>query len=201
MALMKKYRKHYLYGIILFWIVFWYVWGVWGWNDAVLGSWWWKFDAVGHFLFGIGGAVTFLFLLRNSIKGQMFFISRFLLGFITLSAVVFASVIWEMLEAIKDIIEGGLPDYIRAQSTALDNVSDITAAFVGSLCALAIYMTYNVWYWKRHPDEEVNDLATSANRLYEEVEERVATRRHEFRSAMRRHFRDRLQRAREKILK
>lgn len=183
---MRKYRFYFAFSLFVFWSLFAYLWGFWGWNDSTLFSDWWLFDTMGHALFGVGGTITLLFLYQNSMRSWIFVGNRIILAIAVVASVSLCGVIWEFFEGMWDYYHSGLPDHTYAQNSAIDNTIDILAATLFSVITISVYHGYNMWYWRKHPNDHINAIAGNIKQLTHQIEREIATSRKEVRKPLRR---------------
>jgi len=189
---MTKHRAAMIIGLVIFWLVYAYIWAIWGWNDSTLFSRWWYFDTLGHAIFGVGATITLLFLFRNSVHAWFFFGGNIMLTVATVSTVAFAGVFWEFIEAAWDVYHHGVPDHIRAQNSALDTSLDILSSTLTSFITVLIYILYSKWYWRRNPNEQVEELGSRIELLSQHMKKEIREQRLDIRKALRRRLKKKL---------
>ena len=169
-------------GFSVFWVLFFYVWGVIGWRDAALFSAGWWFDTAGHALYGIVGAFTLLHLYKTySVHGAFYITGRKHLMKDIIADIGIGGILWEGLELLWDWhIQ---PDYLvwfaKAQKGAADTTIDILVNITGAAIAMLLYYCFDKTYEWLYPNSiEETEIAETIEML-QEVSKRVRRRRRE----------------------
>lgn len=146
------------YGIIITAItLFVMIWGVWGWQEAILFSGAWGFDTIGHTIAGFGGALALRHLFKKHHRTKNIFefsFGRPLLSALVEKWVMRSAFTWEIIEFCWDEWGQPLLSWLaKAQKGSADTMLDLIVTIGAGFGALALFRRYEERYDKRHPDD------------------------------------------------
>jgi len=149
----------------IFWILFFFIWGQWGWNDAHVGSKWWWFDNFGHVISGSMLGINALAIIRTFCMetkrpyGKNLLIAGFWIqGVLSVFVVLFlATFVWEGMELYSDFVERGNPEHILAQSAPEDTYLDILLTTLGSVPGIMTYVYVVKHFFNKYVDIRVHE--------------------------------------------
>ena len=156
----------------IYWSIYIYIWGIWGWRDSELFDIAWWFDEAGHALGGIMGALTLLYLYKTySLHGIFRFAGKKHLTKDIIEDVAIFGILWELGELAWDLYLQ--PNYLfwlaKAQKGAADTIIDLITNPLFAFITLIIYFSCvrlsKYIYKKIYPGDE--NIAAAE----EEVEE------------------------------
>lgn len=138
-------------------ILFIIIWGVWGWQEAILLSNAWRFDALGHAIAGFGGALALRYLFKKHNRAKNIF--EFSFGRPLLSALVEKWVMrgafaWEIIEFCWDMWGQPWLSWLgQAQKGSADTMIDLIVTIGAGYGALILVRWREARYDKWHPED------------------------------------------------
>ncbi len=157
--------------ILLFFILFIYIWGYWAWGESEVWSNGWKFDALGHAIFGF----VLSFILLYLIKKYLFWIfvsPKIIVAFIIMAVVTYIEAqIWEGGELLWDnwLQPNFFSHLAKAQKGRLDTSADILITSYASFLAMILWWVYRKffeWKWSNEAIQERIEEAAERAKLY-----------------------------------
>lgn len=143
--------------IVLSVILFIIIWGAWGWEEAILFSNAWWFDAFGHAIAGFGGALALRHLFKKHHRAKDIFAFSF--GRVFLSAliekwVMRGAFLWEIIEFCWDLFgQPWLSWLAQAQKGSADTMIDLIITISAAYGALLLMRWREARYDKQHPED------------------------------------------------
>ena len=137
-------------------VLFYYIWGMQNWSDSQLLSGGWWFDALGHFIFGVGLSFILLYWIRFYAPESYILSGKLNIARQIIEDVAFIEAIfWEGFELLWDLkIQ---PNYatwlVRAQNSSADTTSDILVTALGAMFAMFLWWCWRKYHELRWPDE------------------------------------------------
>ena len=151
--------------IFVFAVLFAYIWGIQNWSESALFSDRWWFDALGHFVFGVGLSFTLLYWIRvyapdSYILSGKLNIARQIIEDVTFIEAIF----WEGFEMLWDLqIQPNYASWLaRAQNSSADTTSDIIITSLGAVFAMFLWWCWRKYHEKRWPSETEKESIESA---------------------------------------
>ncbi len=161
-SFIRQYPRALLGSIITFWIIFGFIWTFYGWTDDGMFTQGWKFDTLGHIIFGGGAAFSFLYFFRtHTLHGAFSIFGEEVLATLIIGCVAILAVGWEILEAVWDYFFQ--PTYFewiaQAQKSGLDTTIDIVSAVIAASIAMLLYIpVYKYGFQKYYNEDEIERL-------------------------------------------
>jgi hypothetical protein len=172
--------------IIVSSVTFVYIWGIWGWTESELWSKGWRFDLLGHAIFGFGAAYARLYLyLAYSAHGFFLFTGQRHIRWDTVKTIALYGFFWEFFIELllwDNILQ---PNYFSNIATAqkgnIDTMLDMFANWGAASLAMTINALYNAGYEKKYPAEAEKQERESALKMVEHVGQMVKSSHHSYR--------------------
>jgi len=146
-------------------VLFTYVWGAHNWGDSELFSNGWWFDALGHFIFGVGLSFVMLYWIKlyapeSYILSGKLNIARQIIEDVTIIEAIF----WEGFEMLWDLqIQPNYASWLaQAQKGSADTTSDIIVTALGATFAMFLWRCWRKYHEKRWPSEAEKESIESA---------------------------------------
>ena len=158
--------------IILFGnLIFVYIWGYKGWQEAEYNTDAWWFDSYGHMIFGFCWAFILLYWAKRYLLSLYVQIPKWVLAIVIILAVSsIETLVWENYEfGIWDsLIQPAYPYLPKAQKGSPDTMMDInftTAAAILAMIFWCVYRKFCVLKWPNEAAEEMREEMIKRNKL------------------------------------
>ncbi|MFC1720728.1 hypothetical protein ACFL0K_00530 [Patescibacteria group bacterium] len=171
-------RFFVLIGSVIFWVAFIYIWGIYGWNDAQLGTKWWWSDLVGHVFAGIVLTINVFFVLRNYTSPRKSFrlLEKGYQAVFVVIIIVAIAALWEFFEGVLDavrVLRGGIG--FAAQTHALDTTIDFFVTSVVAIPTSIFYIKGINSLERKFPDQHLKDEIARYEGLGKQIADRIST--------------------------
>jgi len=182
-----------------FWIAFAFLWGVWGWNDAKIGSKWWYFDLLGHGLFGFIGGLNAMFVVRTfgieKIRWHRLIAGGYgHQGSWAFTIIIVFAIGWEGWESLHDYIHRGETGHIPAQSSGLDTSADLIITLACNIPATLLYFKIAEYFRSNYADIGLQEALLESEAHEAMFAEHYREQNKEVRRCIRKKYKGRLRR-------